>query len=206
MEYESTPAIRSSSPSAKSISVLLGAIETMRVGDRSIVTWRPASSVIVRGNAGVQRQGESPRTSRRRVLPERMRQPHRQGREQQDHEGEQGDTASAHRPPPRVHERGAGDGQSSRETETLQTLHGHEVPPRRIVAAILGHVRRRHPRRGGHSGSRAVNGPVTAAGQRRLCTGLPPFQPHPFRRGPLLRIRLSAHATTGVLRSSKTRA
>src|SRR5579871_6241247 len=43
---------RSPSPSAYRISVLLGASETMRAGERASVTRRPASSVIVSGKPG----------------------------------------------------------------------------------------------------------------------------------------------------------
>jgi hypothetical protein len=73
-----------------------------------------------------------------------------------------------------VHERGTGDGQRGRETKTLLTLHSQELPLRRTVTAILEAVRRRHPRRGGYSGSRAV----AARLQLRDSAGLAPDFPH----------------------------
>jgi hypothetical protein len=57
---------------------------------------------------------------------------------------------------------------------TLLSLHGPEVPLRQAVTAILEVARRRHPRRGGHSGSRAAETRL----QLRDSAGLAPDFPH----------------------------
>ena len=73
-----------------------------------------------------------------------------------------------------MNERGAGDGQSSREAKTLQTRHGHEVPLRRAVTAI------RRPRDAGIHAEAGILAPEpwTARLQLRDSAGFAPDFPH----------------------------
>jgi hypothetical protein len=162
-------------------------MEMMRRGRVASATWRPMSSVTVSGNAsgvampvlGVATHASGPAATDAplptRTAKSRPKSRTRTGRRER----------TGHLP-----------GRSSAEPLTLGRCGETKTPwrerPRGRASPTLAADTpsregfRRHDR-GGHSGSRALDGPVTAAGQRRLYTGLPPFQPHPGRRGPLLR-------------------